>query len=113
MGVPTLTVAGASPQGRAGAGILGNLGLHGFIAADADDFVARARHWDQRHGELAALRAGLRDRLARSPGGQPAVFARYFDQALRRMWSRWCQGLPPQAFACDFADEPVHRDDGP
>jgi len=99
MGVPTLTIAGASPQGRAGAGILGNLGLHDFIAADADDFVARARHWDQRHAELAALRAGLRDRLARSPGGQPAVFAHYFDQALRRMWSRWCQGLPPQAFA--------------
>jgi predicted O-linked N-acetylglucosamine transferase (SPINDLY family) len=105
MGVPTLTLAGASPQGRACAGILGNIGLHDFIATDAEDFVDRARHWDARHGELATVRADLRERLARSPGGQPALFAEHLDRALRRMWAHWCQGLPTESFATGVTEK--------
>jgi predicted O-linked N-acetylglucosamine transferase (SPINDLY family) len=66
MGVPTLTVAGASSQAHAGAGILANVGLDQFIAADTEDFLAKARYWAAHLPELADLRAALRARLARS-----------------------------------------------
>jgi predicted O-linked N-acetylglucosamine transferase (SPINDLY family) len=101
MGVPTLTVAGTSAQARAGAGILANAALDEFIAADAADFVAKALYWAENLTELADIRAGLRARLAQSPGGQPELIALHFDAALRNMWRRWCAGLHAQSFATD------------
>ncbi len=98
MGVPTLTVAGATSQARAGAGILANVGLDQFIAADAADFLAKARYWAEHLTELAELRAGLRARLACSPAGQPALIAAHFASALRHMWRRWCAGMPAESF---------------
>jgi predicted O-linked N-acetylglucosamine transferase (SPINDLY family) len=98
MGVPTFTVSGTTSQARACAGILGNLGLENFIAADADDLIDKARHWGDRLSELAALRAGLRARLQRSPIGQPAHIAGHFEAALRHMWIRWCSRLPAKSF---------------
>ena len=99
MGVPTLTVPGTTSQARACAGILGNLGLENFIAADAADLIDKARHWSDRLSELAALRAGMRARLQRSPVGQPAHIAGHFEAALRHMWVRWCSRLPAASFA--------------
>jgi predicted O-linked N-acetylglucosamine transferase (SPINDLY family) len=101
MGVPTLTVAGASSQARAGAGILANVGLDEFVAADAQDFVARARYWSAHPAELAALRSTLRARLQRSPAGQPDLIAAHIEQALRHMWRQWCAGRAAQSFATD------------
>jgi predicted O-linked N-acetylglucosamine transferase (SPINDLY family) len=99
MGVPTLTLAGATPQSRACAGILAKLGLDAFIAGDAADFVAKALHWDRHRGDLALLRAALPTRLAEAPAGRPDLFATHFEQALRHMWRRWCAGLPAASFA--------------
>jgi len=99
MGVPTLTIAGATSQARAGAGILANVGLDQFIAADAEDFVAKARYWAAHPTELAELRTGLRARLAQSPAGQPPLIAARFASALRHMWRRWCAGSPAESFS--------------
>jgi predicted O-linked N-acetylglucosamine transferase (SPINDLY family) len=103
MGVPTLTLAGATPPSRACAGILANLGLEAFIAGDAADFVAKARHWDRHPDELALLRMALPTRLARAPVGNPELFATHLEQALRHMWRRWCAGLPAESFRIDTA----------
>jgi predicted O-linked N-acetylglucosamine transferase (SPINDLY family) len=101
MGVPTLTVAGATSQARAGAGILGQLGLDRFIAANTADFIEKARYWAEHLAELADLRAGLRARLLQSPGGQPELIASHFEAALRHMWRRWCAGLDAESFLTD------------
>ncbi len=98
MGVPTLTVAGATPAAMQGAAIMGQLGLTDFVATDAADFVAKGCHWAAHVGELARLRAGMRRRWESSPGRDPAVLAASLDEALRRMWRRWCAGLPPESF---------------
>ncbi|MFT7721519.1 MAG: tetratricopeptide repeat protein [Roseateles sp.] len=68
MGVPVLTLPGPAPISRQGLSFLHALGLAGdWVAGDADDFVRRAAaHVADRAG-LAALRAGLRARLAASP----------------------------------------------
>ena len=98
MGVPTLTLAGATPPGRQGADIMGNLGLQQFIAADAAEFVAKAVYWSDHPGELAALRAGLRERCRQSPFQQTDALVAALELALRRMWRRWCAGLPAESF---------------
>jgi predicted O-linked N-acetylglucosamine transferase (SPINDLY family) len=99
MGVPTFTVPGITSQARACAGILGNVGLSGFVAADAADLIEKAHYWAEHLPELAALRAGLRARLQRSPIGRPAYIAGHFAAALRHMWVRWCSRLPAKSFA--------------
>jgi predicted O-linked N-acetylglucosamine transferase (SPINDLY family) len=104
MGVPTLTLAGSTPAARAGAGILGKVGLCGFIAASAADFVAAGRHWSEQLPALALLRAGLRSDLQRSPCGRPDVIAAHFERALRHMWRRWCEGLSAESFSTDGAE---------
>ena len=98
MGVPTLTVAGSTPAARAGAGILGQLGLDAFVAGNAEEFVAKGLYWANHLTELAALRAQLRSRLLASPGGQPDLIAAHLEAALRHMWRRWCKKLPPESF---------------
>lgn len=98
MGVPTLTVAGSTPASRQAAGVLGLLGLNEFVAADVTDFVSKGLHWAGRIHELAELRAGMRYRWQTSPAGQPGLMADALEHALRRMWARWCAGLPPESF---------------
>ncbi len=95
MGVPTLTIAGATPGSRQGAAILGQLGLDEFVAADAGDFAAKGRHWACHLDELAALRAGLRDRWQHSPARRPELIAAALERELRHMWKHWCAGLGP------------------
>jgi predicted O-linked N-acetylglucosamine transferase (SPINDLY family) len=103
MGVPTLTIAGTTPAGRQGAGILARVGLAEFIAADSGDFVAKGVRWATELAALAELRAGLRERCRQSPSHRPDILVRALDAALRRMWTRWCADLPAESFALDAA----------
>jgi predicted O-linked N-acetylglucosamine transferase (SPINDLY family) len=95
MGVPTLCLAGDTPPSRFGATEMHHLGLDAFIATSIEDFVAKGRYWAEHTSDLAEIRAGLRTRFADSPLGQADAFASHFEAALRAMWARWCQGLPP------------------
>jgi len=104
MGVPTLSLTGQTPVSRTGAAILGQVGLDDFVASSPTDFVRRALHWTSHGAELAQLRAALRDRLAQSPVGHPAVVAAGVEQAWRIMWQRWCAGLSAQSFELTLQD---------
>jgi len=98
MGVPTLTIAGETAPRRQGAAILGHVGLEEFIASDEDDFVQKGLRWANDLSSLASLRAGLRERFAKSAIGQPVLVAEGLEQAFRIMWQRWCNGLPAEPF---------------
>lgn len=104
MGVPTLAVAGNTPAGRYGAAIMGQMGLDNFVANDLPDFVRKGVYWANHLEELAELRAGMRQRFSQSPAGQPDLIAKAFTSALRTMWQRWCQGLPPESFTACATD---------
>jgi protein O-GlcNAc transferase len=104
MGVPTLTIAGRTVPGRAAASTLGHVGLPGFIAHDACEFVARGSEWAADPGQLAALRAGLRERLQQSALGRPGLVAAGLEGALRIIWQRWCQGLATGSFEVSVQD---------
>jgi len=90
MGVPVLTLAGERFLSHIGESILKNAGLPEWIAADADDYVARAVSFANDLQRLAALRSGLRQQVLASPLFDAPRFARHFEAALRGMWTQWC-----------------------
>jgi protein O-GlcNAc transferase len=97
MGVPVLTLAGQRFISHQGETILHNVGLPEWIAVDEDDYVARAAAYARDTQALAALRAGLRDRLLASPLCDAPRFARNFEDAMRGMWQKWCgEQQPPE-----------------
>lgn len=98
MGVPTLTMTGATLPSRAGAAILEQMGLTAFVAIDEEDFVGKGKFIADNLLFLATLRLGMRKRLADSPMGQPALIASGMENGLRTMWQRWCADLPAVAF---------------
>jgi len=91
MGVPVLTLAGDRFLSHLGESIMQNAGLPDWIAADADDYVARAVAHAGDIPRLAALRNGLRQQVLVSPLFDAPRFARHFETALRGMWTQWCQ----------------------
>lgn len=85
-GVPVLTCAGERFLARQGLGLLSSVGLHDWIATDVDDYVAKAAAHATDLPGLAALRAGLRQRVLASPLFDAQRFARDFEDALHGMW---------------------------
>jgi len=86
MGVPTLTLAGKTMLARQGASLLACAGLAEWIAADQDDYVARAVRLAGDPAALARLRRGLREQVAASPLFDAARFTVNLQSALRGMW---------------------------
>jgi len=90
MGVPTVTLAGDSFAGRVGVSVMHMAGLEELVAPDPAAFVATARRLASDLEALAALRAGMRARLAASPLLDGVGFTRRLEAACRRMWQAWC-----------------------
>ena len=67
MGVPVVTCPGETFAGRHSLSHLTNVGLTETITRDLGDYVERAVALAQDLPRLAALRAGLRPRMAASP----------------------------------------------
>ncbi|HZX32258.1 MAG TPA: tetratricopeptide repeat protein [Rhodocyclaceae bacterium] len=86
MGVPTLTLAGDSMLARQGASLMDAAGLPEWVAADRKSFVAKAIAFAASPGELAALRAGLRSRVEKSPLFDGKRFGENFEVVLRGLW---------------------------
>ena len=90
MGVPVITLAGASHAARVGVSILSNLGLQRLVARDAAEYVAIATALADAPADLAALRAGLRERMLRSPNTDGERYTRFLETAYRNIWRDWC-----------------------
>lgn len=90
MGVPVVTLAGATVVGRAGVCQLMNLGLPELIASTAEQYVQIAAGLANDRPRLSRLRATLRDRMLSSPLTDAMRFTRNIEAAYRAMWRRWC-----------------------
>jgi predicted O-linked N-acetylglucosamine transferase (SPINDLY family) len=90
MGVPVLTCPGETFASRHSLSHLSNVGLTETIAADHADYVARAVRLASDLPHLAELRAGLRQRMARSPLCDVDRFTAQLAAALRQVWRAWC-----------------------
>jgi protein O-GlcNAc transferase len=94
MGVPVLTLAGASFVARQGLGLLHNAGLPDWVAQNEDDYVAKAVAHVADLPALATLRAGLRKQVVASPVFDAKAFARHLEEALWGMWDTHQGGMP-------------------
>jgi predicted O-linked N-acetylglucosamine transferase (SPINDLY family) len=90
MGVPVLVRAGDRYVAHMGEGILQSAGLPEWIARDAGAYAATGKRLTSDIAELAAIRAGLRDRVLASPLFDAPRFARNLEAAIRQMWRTWC-----------------------
>ena len=91
MGVPVITKCGDRFLSHVGETIAHNAGLSDWIAADEDDYVAKAAAFASDLEGLAKLRAGLRQQVLASPLFDAARFARHFEEAAWGMWGRWLE----------------------
>jgi protein O-GlcNAc transferase len=85
MGVPFVTLRGATQASNGGASILSNLGLPEFIADDAQDYVRIAVQMSGDVDRLGQLRRTLRARLQQSP----LMDAPRYVRALEALYLGW------------------------
>lgn len=90
MGVPVITLVGASHVARVGASLLAQLGLSEFCAESPDAYIECAKSLAASGDRLATLRASLRERMAASPLLDSKAFIRDVEEAYRAMWCEYC-----------------------
>lgn len=95
MGVPVLTLEGHAVLARSGSSILRAVGLGEWIATSPEDYIARACQQGADPEALARLRAGLRERMARSPLCDALRFTAALESCYREMWRTWCRTRTP------------------
>ncbi len=91
MGVPVVTLVGATVVGRAGLSHLTNLGLRELLAETPEQYIRIASQLARDLDELSRLRQTLRSTMESSPLMDAPRFARGMEQAYRTMWQRWCK----------------------
>lgn len=85
MGVPVVTLAGKVHASRVGASLMGGAGLPELVATGEEEFVEVAAGLVEDGPRLAELRAGLRERVAKSVLCDGAGFAERFGNVLRAL----------------------------
>jgi predicted O-linked N-acetylglucosamine transferase (SPINDLY family) len=88
MGVPLITLAGATYHSRQGLMLLENMGLQELIAQDAGRYMARAVELARELDRVAELRSRLRELMRHSRVCNGEAFARQLGQAFREMCVR-------------------------
>jgi predicted O-linked N-acetylglucosamine transferase (SPINDLY family) len=91
MGVPVVTCPGETFASRHSFSHLSNVGLTEFVARDAQDYIDLAVRMAHDLPRLAEIRAGLRERMARSPLCDGPRFAANLTALLRDVWRQWCR----------------------
>jgi protein O-GlcNAc transferase len=97
-GLPVVTLAGGHGAARNSASLLHAIGLPHLVADNEEDYLRIARELAQDLPALAALRAGLRERMLGHGLCDGPRFTRELEAAYRGIWQDWC--------------EPAHRRNG-
>jgi predicted O-linked N-acetylglucosamine transferase (SPINDLY family) len=92
MGVPVVTLVGDTATSRGGASLLHAVGLAELVAQSPAQYVDMAAGLASDPARLAALRAGLRERMLGSALMDAQRFTRNLESAYRAMWRSWCAG---------------------
>lgn len=92
MGVPVVTLRGATVVSRGGASLLNSVGLPELVADSEAQYLEIAEQLARDLQRLAQLRSGLRQRIAQSPLMDAARFTANLESAYRGIWRRWCAG---------------------
>ena len=90
MGVPVITLVGDIFAGRHSLSHLSTVGLSELAAPDEAGYRDLAVALANDIPRLAAMRAGLRERMGQSPLCDGPRFAKNFAAAMRDVWRQWC-----------------------
>lgn len=90
MGLPVITLAGASHVSRVGLSMLTNIGLPELIASSTDEYVTIATDLANHPNRLQEMRASLRQRMLASPVMDAPRFTKNLESAYRQVWHAWC-----------------------
>jgi predicted O-linked N-acetylglucosamine transferase (SPINDLY family) len=90
MGVPLVALEGNTYHSRQGLMLLTNLGLTGLVAKTPEQYVQIAGALAIDLPKLAKLRAGMRQRMAKSAMCDGPGFTKSLQSAYRQMWERKC-----------------------
>lgn len=91
MGVPVVCKIGNSHPSRISAAVLTALDMPDCIAKTDDEYVEIAKRIANSPNATRTIRQTMRDRLRKSPAGNPALYTAEVEKAYRAMWHRWCQ----------------------
>jgi protein O-GlcNAc transferase len=91
MGVPVVTLAGATAISRGASSILSNVGLLDLVMYRVEAYIAKACELAADVNRLQTLRATMRDRMLASPLMNAPQFARDIEAAYRTAWHRWVE----------------------
>jgi protein O-GlcNAc transferase len=87
MGVPTVTLLGDRFCTRHSASHLRNAGLGGLVANDANQYLRIALRLAYNLDRLSEMRAGMREKITKSPLLDAERFGENFARCLRTMWT--------------------------
>jgi protein O-GlcNAc transferase len=90
MGVPVVTLRGATAFARNSVGLLSEVGLKHLVARTPSEYAAAAAELAENPVGLAEMRAGLRDRVAASCLTDARQFSKHLESAYRSMWRKYC-----------------------
>ncbi|MBM5575407.1 hypothetical protein [Deefgea sp. CFH1-16] len=90
MGVPVLTLSGATVMSHQGESILRTAGLDDWVAFTQNEYFSRAVAFASDLDGLVMLRAHLRQKIVDSPLCDAPRFAQNLQQVLRSLWQVWC-----------------------
>jgi len=96
MGVPVVTLVGATFAQRVGASLLHQVGLDELVCADEAGYVEAVATLAADAPRRAALRERLEHQRTLSPLFDGERFARDFEALCERLWARACAGLAPE-----------------
>jgi len=88
MGIPVISLAGRMNASRQGVRFLRCVGLHELLAETPEEYIRKAVDLASDLPRLAALRAGLRERMSRSPLMDAQRLAWDLETAYRGMWEQ-------------------------
>ncbi|MEJ5113083.1 O-linked N-acetylglucosamine transferase, SPINDLY family protein [Erwinia billingiae] len=111
MGVPVITLPGPTFAGRHSASHLVNAGMPELVAGNWQQYVDIAVGLTRDINTLSVIRHHLREMLLSSPVCDGKRFARYFSDAMRAVWQRYCEGKAPEALNIDEKDGAYFLDD--
>jgi predicted O-linked N-acetylglucosamine transferase (SPINDLY family) len=90
--VPVISSPAARAISRSAGSLLHAAGLDDWIASSTDEYAALAAAKATDRAGLAAVRAGLRQRVQNSPVMNETKGARDLEGAYRHVWREWCEG---------------------
>lgn len=105
MGVPTLSIAGATLSSRASSNILHRAGLGDVcVGRGVDDMIRHALFWNNNYELLNEVRQKLRKNLTSNNEVLREITVRSVVRGFELMWENWCRGDKPKNLSVDYKD---------